>query len=369
MNKFFSFLVVVFFALPANSGNYPVTVTDLDGNEITFERRPERIALNLNVDLIYLALLQRESPLEDVVIWGNSSVLGGGIELALYRHLESALPESRDIPVMEFGGGVNFEALIKAKPDLFIADSFFKIFFEKDEVFKRLDDLGTKVIFIDTFNNSVPNVLRNLELLSKVLDREAEYKEFEDYYNRKFNYLKETIAKQKKKLVFASVYAGFYGLDSCCGTNRKDLFGNLVMQLGLENWGDSFLSANEFQVSTEVLIKNQPDVFFLTTGNGAIPVGLSADEKAIREPMKRYLSQIGLSELQAIKNNDIVAMPTDFASSPINIVALEAIAKASYPEIFRELDPQKTYDEIFSRFTKLKASEDIQIYFLKPDRN
>lgn len=50
---------------------YPLTVTDIDGQEIEIKREPQRIVLQDGRDIMALALLDKENPFQRLVAWNN----------------------------------------------------------------------------------------------------------------------------------------------------------------------------------------------------------------------------------------------------------------------------------------------------------
>lgn len=68
-----SLILTALISIPALSyaTQYPLTVTDLDGRQITLQHEPQRIILQDGRDLMSLALLDRDNPFQRVVAWNN----------------------------------------------------------------------------------------------------------------------------------------------------------------------------------------------------------------------------------------------------------------------------------------------------------
>ena len=68
-----SLLLTALLATPLLSyaTQYPLTVTDLDGRQVTLAKEPQRIILQDGRDIMTLALLDRDNPFKRLVAWNN----------------------------------------------------------------------------------------------------------------------------------------------------------------------------------------------------------------------------------------------------------------------------------------------------------
>jgi iron complex transport system substrate-binding protein len=88
----------------------------------------------------------------------------------------------------------------------------------------------------------VGNAPRSVALIGKVLDREAEAAEYDQFYADHLNHLQETISRlPDRPKIFVEVKAGVSGLDQCCFTHGSIGWGKLVAAIGARNLGAELL--------------------------------------------------------------------------------------------------------------------------------
>ena len=144
-----SLLLTALLATPLLSyaTQYPLTVTDLDGRQVTLAKEPQRIILQDGRDIMTLALLDRDNPFKRLVAWNN---------LAKSRMLPPADAENDVAPVghdpdMGFSdkGNVDLESVIARQPDLMIAQLRAGPALMESGVIDKLSALHVPVLFVD----------------------------------------------------------------------------------------------------------------------------------------------------------------------------------------------------------------------------
>src|SRR5690606_25631971 len=101
-------------------------------------------------------------------------------------------------------------------------------------------------------------------------------------------------------------------------------------------------------------ISEQPDVYITTgiakPGEEGIVIGQQVYTYQTQESLAKHASRAVVSPLNAVKENRVYAMWHLFYDSPLNIAAVEAIAKWTHPELFGKLQPHGVLKEINERF-------------------
>ena len=123
--------------------------------------------------------------------------------------------------------------------------------------------------------------------------------------------------------------------------------------LGVENIAGVTQGA-PVQFSLEAIIQRDPDIFVaidlfsdsrsMFGQPRSLAQGMTSLETLKREP--------GLRELAAMRGGRVHALDSYLMRSPLNFVTFEVLAKWIHPELFADLDPQATLDEINRRFLK-----------------
>ncbi|HGN3019078.1 TPA: hypothetical protein ACKR4E_006535, partial [Pseudomonas aeruginosa] len=74
---------------------------------------------------------------------------------------------------------------------------------------------------------------------------------------------------------------------------------------------------------------------------------------------ERLKKRVGFNQISAVKNNRLYGVYHNFYNHPYNIVGMEYLAKFIYPEQFKSLKPEETYNQIIKEFTTIPVSKAI----------
>ncbi|MDO1581677.1 ABC transporter substrate-binding protein [Rhizobium oryzicola] len=346
-------------SISAHATDYPLTVTDLAGRSVEIKSEPKRIVLQDGRDLFTLALLDRQDPLQRIVVWNN--ILDRSDKQG-WSSFSKKWPESAAKTVdMKFGddGQVNMEQIVAAKPDLVVVHSRVKQALEDAHVLESLKSLGVPVVMIDSEMEPAVNASKTVELLGKVLNREAEAKEYVDFYRARQKVLQDAIAGTAKPKVFFEALAGRKGPEFCCFTHGDVYWGKLVEAAGGDNLGTKLLNGRTGDVMLESLIAAQPDFYMLSGTPFADPAatspsfGFGADRRAIDATMTRLSQRKGFEHLKSVKDGAVYGLYHQLYSSVWNIYAIEYMAKVFHPAETKAIDPDADLNTIMTRMTGL----------------
>lgn len=347
---------------PAEATQYPVTVTDLAGREVTIPRRPARLVMQDGRNISILALLDREDPFARIALWNN---IPSRDDAGFWNVLRAAWPKAAAIPDMGFGdnGQVNAEQVITARPDLVVAEQRALGSLKEAGLDQRLAQLNIPLLIVDSFVDPVPNAVRSVEVLGRALDREAEAAEFAGFAREHLARLQAGIAAAGRRPdVFVETRAGLAGPEACCFTQGRVGWGAMVEAAGGHNIGTDLLPGPSGEVTMETVIARRPDVYVMTGANWharnalALPFGYGADPQVAAASLGRLEQRPGFAQLQAARQGRVLGIWHGFYNHTYNIVGLEHLAKAFHPEQFAGLDPDETYRTLLARFTRIPSA-------------
>lgn len=343
----------------AQAASFPLTVTDIAGRQVTLQHEPQRVVLQDGRDILSLALLDRDNPFTRVVAWNN--LLAKNDPMA-WAALQKKWPQSSAIINMNFGddGQVNVEEVLTQRPDLFVAQLRTKPVLLQSGLVDKLAQLNIPLVFVDIEEDPVVNTTQSIDLLGRILNREKEAQQYTAFYRQHLQKLQQAVAQEKvRPRVFVEALAGKSGLESCCFTHGKKGWGALVEAAGGHNVGTDLLPGPTGTVAMEKLIALQPDVYVMSSsqwankGSAAIPFGYGSSDAKVAAAFGPLEQRIGFAQLKAYKANKVFGIYHQFYNHPYNIVALEHLAQFFYPERFKALDPNQTYQDIIRTFTRL----------------
>jgi len=276
---------------------YPLTITDASGEEMTFEEAPQRI--------VSIAPHQTE------ILFA----LGLGDRVVGVSEYDNYPEEALTKPKVGNIQG-NVEALLAVEPDLVIAGVSLN-----GSTIQGLRDLGVRVFATEPEN--IDEVIESILAIGLITDAQQAAQKVAEKMRADKQYVIDKVSglneDQKKK-----VYVEYDPLWTAGKGSFLDeiitLSGGVNIAADLDKWA---------QISAEVVIEADPDVIIYAevtdceTGNPLI------------ETIK---SRPGFSEITAIKNGALVGINADIISryGPRITDALMQAAKGIYPELFNE---------------------------------
>jgi iron complex transport system substrate-binding protein len=153
--------------------------------------------------------------------------------------------------------------------------------------------------------------------------------------------------------------------DECCATMANGMMGRFVDHAGGRNIARDLIPGSHGTLSLEYLLTRQPDVYIGTAigaaeGAGRTPtrivLGAGVSAETARASLARALQRRGIAELQAVRRGRAHAIWHHFYNSPLNVVAVQVIAKWLYPERYADLDPAATLRTLYARFQPVPLS-------------
>jgi iron complex transport system substrate-binding protein len=108
-------------------------------------------------------------------------------------------------------------------------------------------------------------------------------------------------------------------------------------------------------MSLEYILTEDPQIY-ISTGNphmsaaGGLVLGVGVAADAAQASFETVLSKPGIADLSAVKAGRTYGLWHLFHDLPLNIVAIESLAKWIHPDLFADVDPKATMDEINRSF-------------------
>ena len=347
----------------AHATTYPITVTDLSNRQVEIKQEPKRIVLQDGRDLFTLALLDRADPFQRIVAWNN---IVKRSDPNTWHVFENQWPKTANQATdMKFGddGDLNLEAVVAARPDLLIFQTRARASLENAGVAQKLAALNIPVLFVDSDLDPVVNSQKTVTLLGQVLNRETEAKAYVDFYKKRLTQIEAITAQHSKKpLVFVEAKAGQGGATACCFTHGDVYWGKLVQAAGGVNLGSNLLPGATGDVTLETVLGKQPDVYVMTgtrfPGSTSVSPPFGFGDNVKQQDIDKSLSLLqkrpGFAQLKASEQGRVYGIYHQFYASSWNILAVENLNQAFYPDSAKQLDAGASLKSLFE-LTGLKA--------------
>lgn len=345
------------------------TVTDLAGRKVELPDTIERIVLGESRYIPALAILEGEHVVDRLVGMLPDFEM---TDPAGYAQYLARFPALADVPRVGHTSADSFslEHVLAMDPDLaiFSLDGHGPGARHQDLI-DRLERAGVVVIFIDFRQRPLENTQTSMAVLGEVLGREAQAQAFNRFYQSELDKVRQTvnrIPESHRLKVFLHSRLG--RMDGCCETMARGMMSDFISFAGGHNMATELLPGVSGMLSLETLLTEPPDRY-LATAIGApglelsaddlpyVVLGAGVDENTAQRTFQRAVSRPGLEQLDPINvPGHALAIWHHFYNTPLNVVAVQAIAKWLYPLEFSALSPQSTLAELYQRFQPVPLS-------------
>ncbi len=244
----------------------------------------------------------------------------------------------------------SIEKALALNPDLVIAGIPGKLL--PSTIEKAFSRAGVPLIHVDFFVDPARNSIRSFQIIGKAIGEEENAREFIDFQRSHEKRITERLrgtALSRPKLFVNSRAPG----SKCCTTGQGGVT-TYFDGLGVDNIADNKLPDATGEISLEYVIESNPDIYVatdLTTGPSSL-FGKPLSRANAIASLEKIVTEPGLREIPAVRNARVHVVDVSLTRSPLNILVLEVFAKWVHPELFADIDPQATLDEINRRFLK-----------------
>ena len=325
-------------------------VVDLRGRTVKVPDQVHKITIDDGRFLVALSLILAD-PVKPLAGWPRDIHRIGD---ATYQQYVKRFPAIAKVPqVASSAGSFNLEAVLAAAPDVAVVSVGAG---PSDAQIAQLQAAGIPVVFIDFFDNPFKNQEPSLRILGQLTGSTAKANAYIGYSRQHRDRIAQRVAKLAPKdrpTVFLEAHAGIS--KDCCNSPGKGNMGEYVDFVGGHNIGADVLKAPVGKLNIEYVISRDPKIYIATGGahlekTGGLVLGAGYDAARARASLAAVAQRQGIAQLTAVKTGRTYGLAHQLINSPIDIVAIEAFATWIHPELFKDVDPQKTLNEINQRF-------------------
>lgn len=335
-----------------------VTLTDIAGRQVQVETPVQRVILGEGRQAFFTAVLETEDPFARVVGWREDFKQADPDTYAAYQ---AKFPEIDTIPT--FGGfkegTFDIEQAVSLNPDVMILNLEAKAATDEAGYEEKLAAVGIPIVYVDFREKPFEHTAKSMELIGQLYGKEERAAEFNAFFTEQMGKVQSVIAAQtdlKRPLVFVE-RAGGYSED-CCMSFGAENFGRMIEEAGGTNMASPFIPGTFGTVNAEQIVASDPEVVIVTGGNweayvpGGAWVGVApgADVAAAKDKLAGLMQRPAFAGTKAVKGGRVHAIWHQFYNNPYSFVAVQQIAKWLHPELFADLDPEATLQELHARF-------------------
>lgn len=325
----------------------PVDFVDMAGRRVHLDAEPQRIALGDGRLLTAFALLTSE-PAARVV--GSTDNLKR-YDLPTYRAYVSRFPQVERIADLgPANSDLSPESLLALSPDLVLLPLWLHNDRHIEETMQRA---GVPVVYVDFFSDPIANLAPALRVLGAVLGRRQQAENYIAFHERHMGVIAKRLADSSPKRPTVFLHARSADWDCCWTATGK--VGEMIDFAGGINIARGLMASATGQLSLEFVIGNDPDIYIAAASSaadrpGGFPLGQSVEPSRVEEALQAVRQERSFGTLTAVSEGRIHALWLFFFQSPTYVVAVEAMARWFHPELFADLDPARTLNEINTNF-------------------
>ena len=263
-------------------------------------------------------------------------------------------PEFSDYPNVGWVMSPDIEKAVSLRPDVV----FLYAAYEYPEIQNNLESTGATVIRFDFFRPI--SYIEEIKKLGYILKKEEEAGKFIDFHEGWLNTIKseiEEIPEEKKPRVYFEVWKPYRVAG--VGTVWHE---SLVAAGGLNIFSDI---TGYPEIDKEEVIMRNPEV--IVRDAGWSKGGYGTDDITVFEDIRNeILNRPELVNVKAVKNERVYILAADILDGPRALTGIGYMAKWSYPELFKDLDPQAIHQEYLTEFQRLDYDLDEHGVFVYP---
>lgn len=355
-----------------NDSSFPYTFTDIEGREITIEKQPETFVVG-NYILNFMLIGGKES-LDKVV----GMPLDGWQETRYgeYESMTKSFPEILD--KTSIGGYhddvLNAELILQLKPDVLLINR--SQYTENETSVPVFEKAGIKVVVLDYHKMKLENHVKSTEILGVLLGKEDVAEEMITDYTNAIDMVNSKIKDSGEEGRKTYVELGNKGIGEYGNSYTGCLWGSIIDNVGGINIADSVLDVSEGYgaLDKEYVLSQNPDVILIggsiwtgtNTDSDQMRMGLTVDSAMSQERLQGFMTRDGWSGLNAVKNGEVYGVDHGSLRFMGDYVYTLAVAKAVYPDVFEDIDPQKEMENFYAKY--LPEFDSTGTYFIKLEK-
>lgn len=326
-----------------------VAITDIRGRNVVLPTAAPRVAIDDARYLVALALLL-DDPTAPLVGWPHDGHRLGG---DLHTRYTNGFPRLDQLPrVSSSAEAFSLEQLLATGASVAV---FSLGRGPTDAQVAQLERAGVASVFIDFFLDPLEHVDRSLEILGAVVGAEERAAEVVRFRRERRAVIEQALSDRAlvRPDVFLEPHAGMS--PECCNSPGQGNVGVYIDFAGGHNIGADILPGAVGRLSLEYVLERDPSVYVGTggphlAGTGGLILGDGLGPETARKTLAAVADRPGIRLLTAVREGRVHGLSHQLLNSPLDIVALELLARWLHPDRFGDLDPGATLQALNERF-------------------
>jgi len=333
-----------------------IKVTDVLGRERVLEGPAQRVLLGFYFE-DFMSIAGPDAYERVVAIskgawhdWRNS-------QWKAYTAVIPRIEELTDIGGTD-NASFNLELAISLRPDVALLAAW--QFRALGETVDRLEAAGIPVVVVDYNAQTVATHVKSTLVIGKLMGSAQRAQTLADEYKAAVDDVTARIAKAGGVAKRVYVELGHKGADEYGNSYGKGyMWGGVINLAGGKNISDGKIERTG-PLNPEYVLSQNPELIlipgsFWVKNDKAVLMGFGVDTKETKARLATYLGRPGWSGLDAVKSSRVLSLYHGGARTLYDYAFLQYLAKALYPEAFKDVDPQENHRRFYERYLPIKA--------------
>lgn len=277
---------------------------------------------------------------------------------AVWEQYVAARPTLRDVPDVGSVQDQSFvvEKVLATRPDVVVlADWQFKALASE---IPRLEAAGIPVVVVDFNAQTLERHLDSIRVLGQLTGETARAQRIAYEYRQVVEILQQRIAKAKLPRPRVYVELGDKGPTEHSYTYGKNMWGAMVDLVSGDNVAAPFVK-DWGAINPEQLLVSRPQVMFIAgyesvSRPDAMKMGFGVPASEARQRLQGFAQRSGWSSLPALQEGRLHGIYHGATRSILDAALLQYLAKAMYPTLFADIDPEATYRDFYRRYLPIQ---------------
>lgn len=263
------------------------------------------------------------------------------------------LKELADVGEVEVGT-FSVEKVLSLRPDVLVLAKWQYDALGSD--LEPLEEAKIPIVVLDYNAQTVAAHVKSTEIIGQLTGQESRAKELADHYAQVAKDIQERVAKANLPKPKVYVEFGNKGPAEYSFTFGKNMWGAMIDLVGGDNIAKN---AVEYYgpVNPELILAAKPDVIVMTgretelkKNPEALVMGFGIDKEDAKQRLAGFAKRPGCDKLPALQNKRLYAAYHANSRTLSDSASIQFMAKAIYPELFKDIDPTKNYLEFYKKY-------------------
>ncbi|WP_201269661.1 ABC transporter substrate-binding protein [Sinorhizobium meliloti] len=326
------------------------TFVDVIGREVKADLPAKRVLLGFYFE-DYMAV-GREASYDKVVGISREAWEGwrptSWAKYVAHRPSLDKIPDVGEVEAQTF----SIEKVLELKPDIVVlADWQYKgLGLDAD----RIEDAGIPIAVVDFNAQALERHLDSAWILGLITGEEQRASTIAADYRATVDLIGQRLAKSGKKEPKIYVEFGNKGPAEYSFTYGKNMWGAMATAAGGDNIAAPFVEWWG-PINPEQVLASKPDVIVISGTESrknptAMLMGEGISKAEALERLKGFTARAGWDQIPAARQGRIFGVYQGASRTLADHAMMQFFAKALYPDLFADLDPEKTYRDFYKKY-------------------